>query len=454
MIRGIAEYAILVKTRAVKEVTLRRTRLLSAVVVLLSVVVAPAALAAGFSIFEMGAKATGMGGAFSATADDPSAMFYNVAGIAYQRETSVLLGGTIITFRNEFTGEDYEFPGSGVSERYENHTFFPPNAYVILPVGENVTFGLGAFSAFGLRTDWENPDEFVGRFLAQDTELKVSSIQPSFAWKNSSGSLAIGVGAEYRMSGVKLKRNIGAINPFTQQISDIAHIYLESDDIPDNNEWGFNVGAIYRPNADWSFGLSYRHAIEIDYTGTATFTQIPTGYEEFDGIVSTIIPPNQAIATSVSYPAIIQIGVATTRIPTWTIAFDVVHMTWSEFETLAVDFQDPNTPDLVDPANWDDVFSYRLGANKQVNENWSVQMGVLFDENPQPVEDVGPILPDASRIGLSFGLGYARGNWRVNFADLFLPFEDRDTLGRNEHNFNGKYKTAANLFSFNVGYTF
>lgn len=415
---------------------------------------APSALAAGFSVFEQGAKATGMGGAFSATADDPSAMFYNVAGIAFQRETSVLLGGTAITFKNEYSGEDYEFPGPAASGRYEEHTFFPPNAYVILPVGENMTLGLGTFSAFGLRTDWENPDEFVGRFIAQDTELKVASFQPSFAWKNSSGTLALGLGAEYRVSSVKLKRNQSAINPFTQQISDIAHAYLESDEMPDSSEWGFSLGAIYRPNDAWSFGLAYRNGMDIDYDGTAVFTQIPTGYAEFDGIVSTLLPPDQAIRTSVSFPTIVQVGVATTRWDTWTVAFDVVMMTWSDFDTLVVDFENASTPDLIENANWDDSFSYRLGANKKVSDRWSVQAGILWDETPQPIEDAGPILPDSDRLGLSLGLAFTTGKWSVYLSDLYLPFKDRDTLGLNEDNFDGKYKTTANLFSFNVGYTF
>ncbi|MBV9187592.1 MAG: transporter, partial [Acidobacteria bacterium] len=40
--------------------------------------VSGAAFGAGFGLFEQGAKATAMGGAFAATADDPSAIFYNV----------------------------------------------------------------------------------------------------------------------------------------------------------------------------------------------------------------------------------------------------------------------------------------------------------------------------------------------------------------------------------------
>ncbi len=416
--------------------------------------IGPSALAGGFSIFEQGAKATAMGGAFAATADDPSAMFYNVAGIAHQREASVLLGGTIITFENQFSGESYEFPGPGTTARYADHTFFPVNGYALVPVGENMTFGLGMFTPFGLRADWENRDEFPGRFIAQDTELKVASLQPSFAWKNASGSLALGIGAEYRLSLVKLKRNQAAINPFTQEIADIGHIYLASDEMQKNTDWGFNVGAIWRPTDRWSVGLAYRHSMKIDYSGTATFTQIPTGYPEFDGLVSLSLPHDQAISTSVSFPAIIQFGVATTMFRTWTIEFDVVGMTWSEFESLEVNFEDPNTPDLAIEENWDDSFSYRLGANKQVNDRWAVQMGVLWDETPQPLEVVSPILPDASRFGFSLGVGFDNGRWMVNVSDVYLPFDDLDTEGVSQDNFNGKYETTVNLLSFNVGYTF
>src|ERR1051325_8974609 len=68
----------------------------------LSTALCSSAFAAGFSIFEQGAKATAMGGAFAATADDPSAIFYNVAGLAQQRHLTVLAGATAINFANEF----------------------------------------------------------------------------------------------------------------------------------------------------------------------------------------------------------------------------------------------------------------------------------------------------------------------------------------------------------------
>src|ERR1700753_4266917 len=108
------------------------------------------AFGSGFSIFEQGAKATAMGGAFAATADDPTAIFYNVAGLAQQRHAELLVGGTAINFSNEFTGDPNDEFTSGTTGEYRRHTFIPPNAYAIVPIGSNLTFGVGVFSAFGL----------------------------------------------------------------------------------------------------------------------------------------------------------------------------------------------------------------------------------------------------------------------------------------------------------------
>src|SRR5256885_15242951 len=122
---------------------------------IVTLAISGAAFGSGFSIFEHGAKATGMAGAFAATADDPSAIFYNVAGIAQQREFTILAGGTFINFANSFKGDPNDPFTSGQSGEYARHTFIPPNAYAVVPVGQNLTFGVGAFSAYGLRTDWE-----------------------------------------------------------------------------------------------------------------------------------------------------------------------------------------------------------------------------------------------------------------------------------------------------------
>lgn len=405
------------------------------------------AFASGFSIFEQGAKATGMGGAFVATADDPSAIFYNVAGIAQQRHTSLLGGGTAINFSNEFTGDPNDQFTSGVTARYRAHTFVPPNAYAIVPIGQNLTFGLGTFAPFGLRTNWEDP--YPGRFISKDANIKTVSVEPALAWQTFDGRFAVGAGAEYRRSHIILSRNSGAFNPFTQRFTDVANAYLNSDW---DDAWGYNVGVLFKPGV-WRVGASYRSDMTIDYSGTATFTQIPTGNAQFDPVVKAGLPPNQRITTSIPYPSISALGIAYAGCPNWDLEADITRTTWSKFRSLDVTFATTPALNIHRPENWKDTSSYRIGGNRKLGD-WAIRLGALYDENPESTDVVGPLLPDSDRIGVSLGLGYASGPFVFDISDLVLHFKERGTLGRSSDNFNGRYKTDANLISVNVGYKF
>ncbi len=99
--------------------------------------------AAGFGIFEHGTKAMGMSSAFTAQADDPSAMFFNAAGIAFQHERDFMLGVTyIFSTEADFQGAA-PFPGPNVSEEQEKLSAFPPHFYWVEPINDRMTFWPG-----------------------------------------------------------------------------------------------------------------------------------------------------------------------------------------------------------------------------------------------------------------------------------------------------------------------
>ena len=418
-----------------------------------SLLLSPTAFGAGFALFEQGAKAVAMGGAFAATADDPSAIFYNVAGIAQQRKTALNAGGTGIVFANEFRGDPNDPFTAGQTAEYRHHVFIPPNAYAIVPIGNNLTFGVGVTTPFGLRTNWEDP--YVGRFISRDANIKLVDVEPAVAWRTSDDRFAFGFGADYRRSHIVLNRNLAptgsGTNPFNGRIVDIANAFLNSDW---NTAWGWNAGVLFKPTQMWRFGASYRSKMTIDYTGDATFTQIPTGNPQLDAIVRAGLPPNQGLTTSVNYPDLLVVGVATSMVPNWDIEFDINRWGWSTFKTLNINFSQTPANNIVRPQNWKDTFTYRLGANHPVTQHWDVRFGVLYDETPQPTEGVGPLLPDANRKGLSFGVGYKSGHWSLDATEFLLHFDKRSTLGQSSDNFNGRYQTDANLMSINLGYTF
>lgn len=413
--------------------------------------VSVAAFGAGFSIFEQGAKASAMAGAFAATADDPSAIFYNPAGLAQQRQMTVLAGATFINFTNEFKGDPQDAFTAGTEGKYNRHTFIPPNAYAVIPIGQNLTFGIGAFSAWGLRTDWKDP--WVGRFISRDADLKTMSIEPAIAWQSSDGKYAIGGGVEYRRARVILSQNIALPfpNPFTGRIVDIGNARLKSDY---GDDTGYHLGILLKPNEKFRFGATYRSKMDIDLDGEADFTQISTGNAQLDALVTPTFPQDDQISTKLPFPEIITLGFAYKPTDRLDVEFDITHMTWSRFKALAVTFKNQPARSFVREQEWSDSSAYRLGANLKATEDWDVRFGVVYDENPQPTPRVGPLLPDTDRVGASFGFGYHRGPLIVDVAGFILHFLDRGTDGRSAEGFNGTYETDATLWSVNFGYRF
>ena len=61
-------------------------------IIVLSALVVGVMFAGGYQLNEQDARAVGMGGAFVATASDPSAIYFNPAGLAFQSGINVLGG--------------------------------------------------------------------------------------------------------------------------------------------------------------------------------------------------------------------------------------------------------------------------------------------------------------------------------------------------------------------------
>lgn len=405
--------------------------------------------AAGFGIFESGAKATGMSGAFTATADDPSAMFYNPAGLAFQQGSKVTLGGTLIIPSSDFKGAN-PFPGSSVTEEQEQNFFFPPGLYFVHSLNDKVTFGVGAFTDFGLATEWKDPATYSGRYISTKGELKSLAIQPTVGFKVNE-QLGLGFGLEIRRSNVALHRYAPATNPFTGKAFNAARIDLESD-------WktaaGFSLGVLAKPAENWRVGFSYRHSIKSDYEGTGTITFIPTGNPVLDAAIKAKLPPlgDHPVTTSITYPKLVSFGLATTAIDKWTIEFDVNWTQWSTFDTLTLTFVDLKSSQLI-PEGYDDAFNYRIGVERKMSDKLALRGGYIFDASPQPDESVGPLLPDSDRHGVNVGVGYNFGNFTIDVANLFLFFEDRTTT-TNRDGYFGTYSTFADLLSFALSYKF
>ena len=394
--------------------------------------------AAGFALYEHGAAATATAGAFIARANDPSAIYYNPAGISGQR-AGVMLGTTLITPSGDFAGAN-PFPGTGYTAKQKDALFFPSHLYVASPLGP-VTVGLGVFNPFGLGTNW--PEDWKGRDISTKTEIQTYYFNPVVAYSVGPVSMAAGMQAVY--GSLELNRKVK--HPLLGD--DVAAMHLEgTSDI----NYGFNAGVQFRPMPMLTVGASYRSQVDSKVNGTAAFDSMNAKWT----MVKTSLPAKADVSTTMPYPAVMGIGVAVTPIPDLTIEANVVQTQWSTFDTLTIAFAAPYSA-LTEktPEVYSDVRSYRIGAEYRLPA-WSLALrcGYLFDESPAPPMAVTPLLPDADRDSFQVGAGYTMGKTTFDFAYMYLKFKERSTEGLNPKNFNGTYNTTANLFGFSVTHRF
>ena len=394
-----------------------------------------------------------MGLAFTGVADDPSAIFYNPAGMGFQEHFSLMVGGSALgRSKADFTGAN-PFPGEGVSESIQKQVFIIPNLYAVVPLTPELNFGLGINAPYGLGLRWNDPEHFSGRFTSQNAVIKTADINPVFSYKLFP-ELSIAAGADLRFSKVQLERNANlGVDPFTGAVEDVAHVKLNSS-LTGNSGWGWNVAFLWKVTPDVGVGASYRSAIRVNYDGTAVFTQRFTGNPIVDALVTAGLPQGEhPVSTSVRFPASLNTGVGIGLPANFLLALEADWTKWSSFDALNIAFPDGVAPEVDRPTNWKDSWAYRAGLEKKFG-NWAMRVGYYFDNTPQPEKDVGPILADNDRNGYTAGFGYNTPQWGVDLGGVYIRFKDRSVLTESTDNFFGQYSEAAWVGSANLRISF
>jgi long-chain fatty acid transport protein len=405
--------------------------------------------AAGFALFEQGARGMGFAGAFTAQANDPSAIFHNAAGVAFLKGRQLYLGGVFVSPSTSFVGDD-PYPGAGRSEEMDTGIVPFPSVYYTQALSDRLGVGVGVHVPYGLKTEWANPDSFSGRFISTKAELKGFALNPTVAWKVRD-RLALGAGVDIRFSSVELRRNVPAFDPFSLGLVDVADVVLKSDTATD---FGWNLGVLAKPNESLSIGISYRHSVKQDYAGDATFTLRPTGNPQFDGLVALSLPAGAVPATTeLEMPSILSLGAAYAW-NDWTFEGDVNFYGWSSFDELPIEIE--NRPELssIVVEDYANSFQVRVGVDRRLNDTWSVRGGYFFDESPSPTESVSVLLPDSDRHGFCLGGTWRRGALHVDAGSWLILSNARSTEGVNRDRFDGTYDSSAFTLGISLGYSF
>lgn len=390
----------------------------------------------GFRIPDQSAEGTARGDAFAATADDPSAIYYNPAGITELSGTRALLGAYAITLKARVDLAAPAGPGEKNSFSSTNTDFqaVPTFFATWKPANAPLALGLGVYAPYGFAVEYDDNTPF--RSLAIKGSIQYITINPVIAWKITD-KLSVAAGPTINYGKAELVR--GIVNPGDQ-------FKFKGDGVA----YGFDAGIMWNPHRMHHFGLTYRSATRLDFSGHST-----VDVDNFS--VATPFGPVKVPAThtrqdsdaSFELPQNIVVGYSFRPTDDWNFEFNLDWTDWDKLNTVTI--HQPSGDALV-PFNWKSSFMYEFGVTKKFSHGFKASVGYVYSENSVPTESFNPAIPDSNRHIFSGGVGqhYDHFNWFLAYQYTYGP---RRTVVQNTVA-DGDYRFDSHAVSLSLGYDF
>lgn len=370
----------------------------------------------GTRVDYVDAFAVGRGNAFSATADNPSAVYYNPAGITRLEGLQARAGAYLISL-------DYSLRQGGNDIPMDDGYQALPSLFATwaLPNADRASVGLGLYAPFGLATDW--PDDAPFFAVADRSELVYLTLHPVVAWKVSD-TLSIGGGPTLNQAELE----------FDQQLTGF---FFSGDD----TSVGWVASALWEPDARHAFAVVFRSKADSDFSGEL---RLPVGGG--GGL------PSPAEASFV-FPDSWRFGYSFKPTPAWNFEVNAEWMNWDRLNTVILQNEIAPVPFVF---NWESSWFYEFGGTRFFDNGWHLSAGWVWVENSIPDATYTPIVPDSDRSFLSLGVGFRGERWAVDGViqhgrgDRTLPA----TGGGPGREFGGAYQTDTLAFNISFSYRF
>lgn len=356
----------------------------------------------GFMMNEHGAKASAMAGAFAAQADDPSALYYNPAGIVQleglQCASSLYILFPSGSFKSDSTNTSIG-TYAGKKTNSVKHTFYIPALYATYQLNEKLHFGFCEFTNFGLTNEW--PEDWEGRYTFGGIKSTVAtlSLNPVVAWRPIK-KFSLSVGPVFQHMAFELSSKTS----YLAGLPDI-DIKLKGED----NNWGWNLGLLYFLNSDIKIGFSYRSEIKHKFTDAS----IEISGESTDGKKATFNLPASAF-----------LGASYNK-KRFTVEFDVQWTNWAIEKELTAEVGIPGMESISEKLNWKNAISWRFGIQYELNDIFDIRGGYLFDERIIPKETITPFFPDNNRHLFAIGTGYNKESYAIDLTYSYVLIENQ-----------------------------
>jgi long-chain fatty acid transport protein len=347
--------------------------------------------AGGWNNTLMGCRAISMGGAFSGVADDPSAIFFNPAGIVFQKQNfNLSIDGFYVWPTHEYTLPT----GKKAQSKYNSPL---PQIFMTYRMSDKVTLGFGVFVPYaGGGVDWKK-EELGTPFKST---LGIYSLTPSLAYQVSE-KLSLGFVLNFYRGVLSVDTEMGSFGPMSEE--------------ENGSALSAGFGLMYKPTEKIGLGFSLRGPATLKISGT---TSINFGTMKLD----------LDSDTTFNLPWDLEVGFSYRFTESFLFSTSAEYTMWSTLDKVKKTIKDvPLSGDMnVDEVmDFENILILRAGFEYLLPQGVFLRAGVGLDQSATPDSALNINNIDVDKVTLLGGIGYKAGKMQIDAAYAYALGKER-----------------------------
>ncbi len=431
---------------------------------------------------DNGARALGRGGAFVAKADDPTALYYNPAGLGLLRGTNLLLSVNLVDVTHSFQRapdivqtnvrrsfgpietDSAPFPAPMLIGHFDFEALpmldfavgvYGPSSHPNRSFPSQFPIASAVREVNGMSIDridklrGVRDDALAPNGLIVESQMLLAYPTVSVAW-TVTDQLRLGVSLQAAMMQATIKKAIGGVLPAVTELE--FHDYFTPTGI---------IGVHYAPTSFLEFGFSLRPPISVEAEGTVTATRFaqcargpcgtpeeradePLGPYPLEGeqvLLDANGQPADGVTFDFDQPMITRLGVRYVHrvgeAELFDVEFDYVHSLQSVHESFVVGFDATQTvvegladpipvPGIEDARNYQDTHGFRLGGDYAVLPDLlTLRLGGTYETGASPDAYTTLDFPGLDQWSIAGGFGLSFDLVSVDVGYTYVGLIDR-----------------------------
>lgn len=420
-------------------------------------------MAEGYQINTLSAKQLGMGHTGTALKLGSESMIFNPAALGFSNRTLDISGS--VTGIKAIATADY----NGGKYQTKNGISTPMAINASFRIYDNFQAGISFYTPYGSAIDWTK--DWPGAELNQKVNLKVFTVQPTFAWRITP-KLSVGAGLMISWGNVNLDKALVSGRSFDALMgamgvpSNLGESAAASVNLKGTSDvaLGANVGIMYDINSKWTVGADFRTRMQM---------KVPAGIAQVDYATETarkVLEQKVGLINEANFsaampcPYVLNVGASFKPDERLTLAADVQLTGWKTYRTLNIEFPD-NIKDFSQHITKDyrNAMAYKIGAQYALTDRLDLRAGLMIDTTPVNKNYYNPETPGMTKIEPTVGFSFRPiERLSIDFSFMYIAGtgEDdakctyMDLLTRQPVTFEADYHVHAFAPAIGINYAF